>query len=85
MLATLLVWQQQVREARRLAALKGRPSAAASAAADAELARSPYMRVCAPTLDAVGAFGTCAVPILGAVLASFIAAMMAQQPSGLGA
>lgn len=83
MLATLLVWQQQVREARRLAVRKAQLSAAAAAEAEAELACSPYARICAPVLEAAGAFGTYAVPILGAVLASFIAAMIVQQQGGL--
>lgn len=82
MLATLLVWQQQVREARRLAAQKARLSAAAEAEAEAELACSPYTRVCAPALEVAGAY---AVPILGTVLASFIAAMIVQQQGGVGA
>ena len=83
MLATLLTWRQQAREARRLAARKAQLSDAAAAEASAELLRSPYVRVCEPALRAANWWGTWAVPVGGAALAAFIAALIAQ-PGAVG-
>lgn len=82
-LATLLTWRQQAREARRIAACKARLSDEAAAEAAAELLRSPYLRVSEPVLRAAGTFGTWVVPVGCAALAAFIASLVAR-PGAVG-
>ena len=83
MLATLLTWRQQAREARRLAARKAQLSEAAAEEAATELRCSPYRRICEPALRAANVYGTWAVPVGGAALAAFIAALLARPGSGV--
>ncbi|KAL4433957.1 hypothetical protein ABPG75_000398 [Micractinium tetrahymenae] len=78
-LATLLVWQQQVREARWLALLKARLSPEAEVEAAAELLRSPYIRICQPVLAAASLYGSLAFPIAGTAVASLIASFLLLQ------
>lgn len=88
-LPTLLVWRQQLRAARAHAqrqrqrqplnaarAPGGLADGRELAAADAELARCEYARLCQPVLEAVDAYGGCAVPVAVAALAGFVAATL---------
>lgn len=83
-LATLLLWRQQLRELQRLAARKAQVSEAAAAEASEELLRSPFVRLCEPTLRLADAYGTWAVPVGFAALAAFIAALLGR-PGAAGA
>lgn len=83
MLATLLAWRQQLREAQEAAAHKARLSEEAAVEARAELLRSPYVRVCEPALEVAGIYGTWAVPLGLAALAAFIAALLVR-PGAVG-
>lgn len=83
MLATLLAWRQQLREAQEVAAHKARLSEEAAVEARAELLRSPYVRFCEPALEVAGIYGTWAVPLGLAALAAFIAALLVR-PGAVG-
>lgn len=79
-LGTLLVWRQQVREARRLAELKARLSPEDEAEAAAELQRSLYVRVCEPVLAAAGLLGSWVFPLAGCAIVSLIGSFLVLQP-----
>lgn len=79
-LSTLLVWRQQVREVRRLALLKSQLSPQAEARAAAELLRSPYTRICQPTLAAASLYGSWAFPLAGTAIITLIVSFLVLQP-----
>ncbi|KAL4441847.1 hypothetical protein ABPG77_003763 [Micractinium sp. CCAP 211/92] len=79
-LSTLLVWRQQVREVRRLALLMSQLSPQAEARAAAELVRSPYTRICQPTLAAASLYGSWAFPLAGTAIITLITSFLVLQP-----
>lgn len=72
-LPTLLVWRAQLSAARRHAARHP------GTAAEAELARSAYERLCAPVLEMADAFGGAAVPTVLGALAGYVASLLVRE------
>jgi hypothetical protein len=80
MLPTLLVWRAQLQAVHALEQQqreRSRRTGQAGAAAPI-LQGSQYARLCLPVLQAAEVFGSWLVPLAGAALAGFVAALLVQ-------
>jgi hypothetical protein len=89
MLPTLLVWRAQLQAVHALEQRQRQRSrrTGQAGAAGPILQGSQYARLCHPVLQAAEAFGSWLVPLAGAALVGFVAALLVQtqaaRPSGL--